>query len=129
MKKWTEEEDRYIQDNISLPVSKIAEYLGRSRNSVIGRIHRQGFRKKHDVPVNQKPVVKKRKKPIPVSGSIPLREIQSGQCRYSQGSGADMACCGKATYKKYSYCFGCCNIVFLSGWDEEKPIKIRSDYF
>ena len=140
MAAWREHEDETLRqmwaDGHS--AATVARYIpGRSRNAIIGRIHRLGLEprktlvrtkpsKSHRWRRTWKPKEQRRKEvrrevpPPPPEGTIKFMDRTRFQCSYIYGEPtADAMCCGMAVKQGSSFC----PAHHKACWTKEKPKK------
>ena len=99
---WTTEEIDLLCDYAreGLSARQIGDKLGKTKNAIIGKLHRLGMGTKKKLktqePVQEKAIA------FPI-GQVPLAEIEHNQCRYMGGGYNDFLCCGAPIYRK-SFC-------------------------
>lgn len=105
MVNWTDDEDKYILENLDKPASQLAEYLSKTRNAVLGRLYRLGVSKKKEI-VEIKPPEKTREGLRHPIYTKYLRDALPNDCRYTQETGAQARICGNNAGKD-GYCDSC----------------------
>jgi GcrA cell cycle regulator len=104
---WTQDQIETMMKGVEdgLTSREIGDKIGKTRDAVLGKVHRMGFGFKHSVAkIKEKPTeLKHEKKVIYPVGQIPLHAMEANQCRYMGGGYDDFLCCGKEIYKK-SFC-------------------------
>jgi hypothetical protein len=140
VKTWSKEEIEKAAKLVAsgMTASEVGKQIGRSRNSVIGAMHRNGVAfnshvtkdravKRAARPSKPKAAPQpKASKPLPVqvgmvikkdSKPVPLMDARYFECRYIVHSNHDepfkTLCCGNQTHRGSSWCKTHYNIVFM----------------
>jgi GcrA cell cycle regulator len=107
---WTDDDDEKLRElrDSGLPIGKIGDILGRTRNAVAGRCKRLQIgtpRKEPDSLFRHRTMVAELKIVKPIQG-VSLLDAGTNQCRYiaSQTLGRNTDCCGKPTLPGLSWC-------------------------
>jgi GcrA cell cycle regulator len=122
--EWTEEVVRKLQKMWAAghTASAIAKALKTTKNSVIGKVHRSGF--KRGQPEKSPPADPYEIKRKQAARYIGLGELSRNECRYPVGKNKKVPgvhlFCGTPTDQKYSYCETHHDIVW-----KPAPVRVR----
>ncbi|OEJ67523.1 GcrA family cell cycle regulator [Magnetovibrio blakemorei] len=119
-----------------LPTSEIGRRLGVTKNSVVGKVHRLGLKKRQS-PIRQTSVttaqpkkVKKAPTPSPTAATLPsgdvvrLEELTNAMCCWPEGEPGtpEFHFCGKASVPDKPYCDAHCARAYVKVSKDKKRI-------
>ncbi len=122
---WTEDKIKKLKKmwQSGKPTAEIAKFLGMSKNSIIGKVHRLNLK------VRPSPIklenVKQKKIPQKVLEKIGLMDLKLTTCRWPIGDpkDEDFCFCGKQTVTGKPYCQKHCQEAYANMSTEEKETK------
>jgi GcrA cell cycle regulator len=102
---WTDDKiNQLIELKDKHSAARVADILGTTKNSVLGKIHRMGLKKP---PAAKKSIKRKTPQlpPRPNRNGVQLSDLTAKQCRFPHGDAqdGDLSFCGADIHKK-SYC-------------------------